>query len=139
MTAPVRNGGQENWSSRLTFLLASIGFAVGFGNIWRFPYMVGENGGSAFVLVYMLFAFGIGVPLVMAEWTIGRRGSGAASASGNIRDLARQSGASIAWGNVGGVAVLAGFMLMLFYTVCDRVDHGLSGACRKRRIREYNG
>ncbi|MGI9202626.1 MAG: sodium-dependent transporter [Woeseiaceae bacterium] len=117
MTAPVQDGGQENWSSRLTFLMASVGFAVGLGNIWRFPYVVGENGGSAFVLVYLLFAFGIGVPLVMAEWTIGRRGSGAASASGSVKDVARQSGASLAWGNVGGIAVLAVFMLMLFYTV----------------------
>jgi len=117
MTSPVQDGGRENWSSRLTFLMASIGFAVGLGNIWRFPYVVGENGGSAFVLVYLLFAFGIGVPLVMAEWTIGRRGSGATSASGSVRDVARQSGASLAWGNVGGIAVLAVFMLMLFYTV----------------------
>jgi len=117
MTAPAQGRTQENWSSRMTFLMASIGFAVGLGNIWRFPYVVGENGGSAFVLVYLLFAFGIGVPLVMAEWTIGRRGSGAASASGSVREVARQSGASIAWGNVGGLAVLAVFMLMLFYTV----------------------
>ncbi len=117
MTASVQAGGQENWSSRMTFLMASIGFAVGLGNIWRFPYVVGENGGSAFVLVYLLFAFGIGVPLVMAEWTIGRRGSGATSASGSVREVARQSGASRAWGNVGGLAVLAVFMLMLFYTV----------------------
>ena len=117
MTSPAQGRTQENWSSRMTFLMASIGFAVGLGNIWRFPYVVGENGGSAFVLVYLLFAFGIGVPLVMAEWTIGRRGSGAASASGSVREVARQSGASIAWGNVGGLAVLAVFMLMLFYTV----------------------
>ncbi len=117
MTSPARGGTQEKWSSQLTFLMASIGFAVGLGNIWRFPYVVGENGGSAFVLVYLLFAFGIGVPLVMAEWTIGRRGSGAASASGSIREVARQSGVSTAWGNVGGLAVLAVFMLMLFYTV----------------------
>ncbi len=117
MTSPAQGKTQENWSSRTTFLMASIGFAVGLGNIWRFPYVVGENGGSAFVLVYLVFAFGIGVPLVMAEWTIGRRGSGAASASGSVREVARQSGASIAWGNVGGLAVLAVFMLMLFYTV----------------------
>jgi len=117
MTSPVQDGGQENWSSRATFLMASIGFAVGLGNIWRFPYVVGENGGSAFILIYLLFAFGIGVPLVMAEWTIGRRGSGATSASGSVREVARQSGASKAWGNVGGIAVLAVFMLMLFYTV----------------------
>ena len=117
MTAPAQDNSRENWSSRFAFLMASIGFAVGLGNIWRFPYVVGENGGSAFVLVYLVFAFGIGVPLVMAEWTIGRRSSGAASASGSLRDVARQSGASLAWGNVGGIAVLAVFMLMLFYTV----------------------
>jgi NSS family neurotransmitter:Na+ symporter len=117
MAAPAQGNSQEHWSSRLTFLMASIGFAVGLGNIWRFPYVVGENGGSAFVLVYLVFAFGIGVPLVMAEWTIGRRGSGAASASGCIRAVARQSSSSLAWGNVGGIAVLAVFMLMLFYTV----------------------
>lgn len=116
MTAPVSGKAQENWSSRLTFLMASIGFAVGLGNIWRFPYVVGENGGSAFVLVYLAFALGIGVPLVIAEWTIGRRGSGAASASGSIRQVATESGASKAWGNVGGIAVIAVFMLMLFYT-----------------------
>ena len=116
MAAPTPGGTEENWSSRLTFLMASVGFAVGLGNIWRFPYVVGENGGSAFVLVYLLFAFGIGVPLVMAEWTIGRRGSGAASSSGSIRAVAEQSGASRSWGNVGGIAVLAVFMLMLFYT-----------------------
>lgn len=117
MNPSVQDVGTEHWSSRLTFLMASVGFAVGLGNIWRFPYVVGENGGSAFVLIYLLFAFGIGVPLVMAEWTIGRRGSAAASASGSVRDVARQSGASPAWGNVGGIAVLAVFMLMLFYTV----------------------
>jgi NSS family neurotransmitter:Na+ symporter len=116
MAAPAAGGTQENWSSRLTFLMASVGFAVGLGNIWRFPYVVGENGGSAFVLVYLLFAFGIGVPLVMAEWTIGRRGSGAASASGSVREVASESGVSRNWGNVGGIAVLAVFMLMLFYT-----------------------
>ena len=116
MTGPATSGNSENWSSRLTFLMASVGFAVGLGNIWRFPYVVGENGGSAFVLVYLLFAFGIGVPLVMAEWTIGRRGSNANSASGSVREVAEMSGVSTRWGNVGGIAVLAVFMLMLFYT-----------------------
>lgn len=116
MAAPASGRAQEQWSSRLTFLLASVGFAVGLGNIWRFPFVVGENGGSAFVLVYLVFALGIGVPLVMAEWAIGRRGSGAASASGSIREVATQSGVTTAWGNVGGIAVIAVFMLMLFYT-----------------------
>lgn len=116
MAAPTTGKVQENWSNRLTFLMASVGFAVGLGNIWRFPYIVGENGGSAFVVVYLAFAFGIGVPLVMAEWTIGRRGAGAASASGSFRDVAAQSSLSPAWGNVGGIAIIAVFMLMLIYT-----------------------
>jgi len=110
------SGTRETWTSRLSFLTASVGFAVGLGNIWRFPYIVGENGGSAFVLIYVAFAFGIGVPLVMAEWTIGRRSQGAVSASGSFRAVAGQSGASPHWGRVGGIGVLAVFMLMLFYT-----------------------
>jgi len=116
MAAPVSAGTPLVWSSRLTFLMASIGFAVGLGNIWRFPYIVGENGGSAFILIYLAFAALIGVPLVMAEWTIGRRANDAASASGSFRGVASQSGASTKWGNVGGIAVLAVFMLMLIYT-----------------------
>lgn len=120
----------ENWSSRLTFLMASVGFAVGLGNIWRFPYVAGENGGSAFVLIYLLFVFGIGVPLVMSEWAIGRRGRGTASASGSIASVAAQAGANKAWGNVGGIAVLAVFMLMLFYTTVAgwTMDYFLRGA-----------
>ena len=96
--------------------MATVGLAVGLGNIWRFPYVVGENGGSAFVLLYLLFAFTFGVPLVMAEWAIGRRGSGAKSASGSFRTVATQCGASPAWCHVGNIAVIAVFMLMLFYT-----------------------
>lgn len=116
MAAPASDNTPLIWSSRLTFLMASVGFAVGLGNIWRFPYVVGENGGSAFILIYLGFAVLIGVPLVMAEWTIGRRANEAASASGSFRGVARQSGASAHWGAVGGIAVLAVFMLMLIYT-----------------------
>ncbi len=96
--------------------MATVGLAVGLGNIWRFPYVVGENGGSAFVLLYLLFAFAFGVPLVMAEWAIGRSGVGANSASGSFRAVAAGCGASRAWGHVGNIAVIAVFMLMLFYT-----------------------
>ncbi len=117
MTAPAAAGASENWTSRLTFIMASVGFAVGLGNIWRFPYIVGENGGSAFIFVYLLFAFGIGVPLVMAEWAIGRRSSGEASASASIGRLASEAGVSPGWGRVGTMAVLAAFMLLLTYTV----------------------
>ena len=67
--------GASSWGSRSGFILASVGFAVGLGNIWRFPYVTGENGGSAFVLIYLLCAFGIGVPILMAEFLLGRRGA----------------------------------------------------------------
>ncbi len=59
--------GGAQWSSRFAFLMASVGFAVGLGNIWRFPYVTGENGGAAFVLVYLACAFGIGAPILIAE------------------------------------------------------------------------
>ncbi|MBT8084868.1 MAG: sodium-dependent transporter [Woeseia sp.] len=117
MTAPIADTAQENWTSRLSFIMASVGFAVGLGNIWRFPYIVGESGGSAFIFVYLFFAFAIGVPLVMSEWAIGRRGIGASSASGSIRRVARDSGISENWGKVGTMAVLAAFMLLITYSV----------------------
>ncbi len=62
---------QEQWSSRRGFLLAAIGFSVGLGNIWRFPYVAGENGGSAFVIIYLVCAFAIGMPLLVSELAIG--------------------------------------------------------------------
>ncbi|MEE8294847.1 MAG: sodium-dependent transporter, partial [Sphingomonadales bacterium] len=68
------SGGQEQWSSRMAFIFAAVGSAVGLGNIWRFPYMAGENGGAAFVLIYIAFVLFIGMPVLMAELTIGRRG-----------------------------------------------------------------
>jgi len=116
MTA-VAQGKIENWSSRLTFLMASIGFSVGLGNIWRFPYVVGENGGAAFVLVYLACALCIGVPLVMSEWAIGRRAKRAASAAGSFKEVALENGLSPRWSKVGGMAIVAVFMMMLTYTV----------------------
>ena len=145
MTAPkIAGEAPRHWSSRLTFLMASVGFAVGLGNIWRFPYVAGENGGSAFVLVYLLFAFGIGVPLVMSEWAIGRRGRTTDSASGSIADVAVQDGASAAWGGVGGIAVLAVFMLMLFYTTVagwtmDYFARGVAGGFDRITAAESRG
>jgi NSS family neurotransmitter:Na+ symporter len=63
---------RETFSSRLTLLATMIGVAVGLGNVWRFPYMVGRFGGAAFVLLYLVFALVIGLPALMAEWTLGR-------------------------------------------------------------------
>lgn len=105
----------EQWSSRLGFLLAAIGFAVGLGNIWRFPYITGVYGGSAFIFIYVACALGIGLPLLITELTIGRRGR--SSPSGSIRAVAAESGASPLWGNVGTLAVFCVFIILSYYTV----------------------
>ena len=63
-----------HWSSRFAFVLALSGSAVGLGNIWKFPYIAGVNGGGAFVLVYLVCVFAIGLPIMMSEILIGRRG-----------------------------------------------------------------
>ena len=70
------SAGNAVWSSRFAFIMASVGFAVGLGNIWRFPYVTGENGGSAFVAIYLLCTLSIGIPCLMAELMVGRRGGG---------------------------------------------------------------
>ena len=64
---------QRGFTSNLGAILAAAGGAVGLGNIWRFPYMLGQNGGGAFLLVYVFFVMLIGVPLMMTEFIIGRR------------------------------------------------------------------
>jgi len=64
---------REHWGSRFGFIMATAGFAVGLGNIWRFPYVVGENGGAAFLIVYLGFAILIGIPLLPAETSLGRK------------------------------------------------------------------
>jgi len=63
---------RETFSSRFGLLMTMIGVAVGLGNVWRFPYMAGEFGGAPFVLFYVLMAAFVGVPALMAEWTLGR-------------------------------------------------------------------
>jgi len=108
-------GSTEQWSSRWGFLLAAVGFAVGMGNIWRFPYLTGQNGGSAFLFIYLAFALGIGLPLLITELSIGRRGR--SSASGSIRAVALACGRSKAWGRVGGLGVFCAFIILSYYTV----------------------
>jgi NSS family neurotransmitter:Na+ symporter len=107
--------GGAHWSSRFTFLMASVGFAVGLGNIWRFPYVTGENGGAAFVLVYLACAFGIGVPILIAELLIGRRGQGSPPSA--MANLATANGRSRHWKVVGGMGLLAAYTIEIVYAV----------------------
>jgi NSS family neurotransmitter:Na+ symporter len=108
-------GSHENWSSRFAFLMASVGFAVGLGNIWRFPYVAGENGGSAFVLVYLACVFGIGVPILIAELFVGRRGKMSPPLS--MRNVAQAEGRHKGWQLVGHMGLLAAFTIEVVYAV----------------------
>ena len=111
MTANVH----EQWSSRMGFLMAAIGFAVGLGNIWRFPYITGENGGGVFIVVYLICVFCIGVPILMGEILIGRRGR--LSPVGAMRTVALAEGSSRNWQWVGGLNLAAAFLVEVVYCV----------------------
>ncbi|MCK2184990.1 sodium-dependent transporter [Halomonas getboli] len=104
-----------HWSSRLGFILAATGSAVGLGNIWKFPYMVGESGGAAFVLVYLLCIALIGLPILVTEWMIGRRGQN--NPANAMADLAKASGRTRAWMLVGILGILGAFLILSFYSV----------------------
>lgn len=103
------------WSSRLAFILAATGSAVGLGNIWRFPYTAGEYGGGAFVLVYLLCVAVIGIPIMTAEIMLGRRGR--QSPINTMRTLAAGARAHPSWQLLGWMGILAGFLILSFYSV----------------------
>jgi len=103
------------WSSKLAFVLAVTGSAVGLGNIWKFPYIAGQNGGGAFVLIYLLCIFGIGLPIMMSETMLGRRGRRNPVTAMAL--LGEEEGGSASWGLVGLSGVVAGFLILSFYSV----------------------
>lgn len=103
------------WLGRWGFLLAATGSAVGLGNIWKFPYITGEFGGGAFVLVYLACILTVGVPIMMAEIAVGRRGQG--SPVDAIRRMVKTSGKTSAWSLLGWMAMLCGFLILSFYVV----------------------
>ena len=105
----------EKWSSTGTFLLASIGAAVGLGNLWRFPFMVGENGGAAFVAVYICFILLLAVPIIAAELLIGRRGK--SSPVNTMRELARRENLSPKWQFVGWLSLAVPLLGLSFYSI----------------------
>ncbi|HFD86685.1 MAG TPA: sodium-dependent transporter [Gammaproteobacteria bacterium] len=103
------------WSGRLAFIFAATGSAVGLGNIWKFPYITGENGGGAFVLVYLICIATIGIPIMMAEILMGRRGR--QSPLNTMVKLAHEAGASPHWKYLGILGVFAGFLILSYYSV----------------------
>ena len=102
---------RANFGSKLGMILATAGGAVGLGNVWRFPYMVGENGGAAFILIYLGCVLLLGIPCMVSEFIIGRHG-----ASNTYRAYARVSGGK-AWKFVGLLGVLTGFLITGYYAV----------------------
>jgi NSS family neurotransmitter:Na+ symporter len=103
------------WSSRWTFILAATGAAVGLGNIWKFPYLTGQNGGSAFVLVYIVCVAALGIPLMMAEILLGRRGRSTPIRSMQV--LAEETNTTQWWQLVGWSGTLAGMLILSYYSV----------------------
>lgn len=101
---------RETWATRIGFILASIGSAVGLGNIWRFPFQTADNGGAAFLLVYLVAVVVIGLPAILAEFVIGRRSNINAIAAFDRLDRPK-------WKVVGGLGVLAGFWTLSYYSV----------------------
>lgn len=103
------------WTSRTVFILAATGSAVGLGNIWKFPYITGENGGGTFVLVYLLCIALIGVPIMMAEIMLGRRGK--QSPINTMIALAKDENRNPSWKWLGWMGVIAGFLILSYYSV----------------------
>ncbi|ELZ82452.1 sodium-dependent transporter [Haloferax elongans ATCC BAA-1513] len=102
---------RETWATRLGFILAAVGSAVGLGNIWRFPWQTAENGGSAFLVVYLGIVLLVGVPGLLGEFVIGRRAN--KSPVGALRELSGQR----SWGFIGMFSVITGISLLSFYSV----------------------
>ena len=102
---------REKFSSRLGFILISAGCAIGLGNVWRFPYIVGEYGGAAFVLIYLLFLLVLGLPIVVMEFAVGRASQKSAAKS---FDVLEPKGTRWHWNKV--IAIAGNYLLMMFYT-----------------------
>lgn len=103
------------WSSNLAFLAAAVGSAVGLGSIWKFPYIVGVNGGGAFVLVYLAFVAAVGIPLMIAELSLGRHGG--PSVVRTLAALVPHRRSARAWNAVGWLSAIAAFVILSFYSV----------------------
>ena len=132
----------EEWSSRWMFILAAAGSAIGLGNIWKFPYIVGQNGGGAFVLMYLCFIVAIGVPVMMSEVMVGRRGR--RNPVDSLVVLTSESNRSSLWQITGWMGIIAGLMVMFYYGVIagwsvDYVVLAATGAFSGRSPTEVQG
>ena len=104
---------RDSFGSRFGALVAMAGSAVGLGNLWRFPYLVGTNGGASFIIIYLFFVFVICLPLMFTEFVIGRRSQN--NVFGAFRTLTQ--GKKPFWGKIGAISVLCAFVILSFYCV----------------------
>jgi len=105
------NNEREQWATKMGFILAAVGSAVGLGNIWRFSYVTGESGGAAFLLIYVLCIFLVGLPVLLAEFSIGRRGQS------DVVDSFNKIAPGKPWVIAGVLGVLTSFLILSFYGV----------------------
>ena len=103
---------RESFKSRLGFILISAGCAIGIGNVWKFPYVTGQNGGGIFVLIYLFFLLTMGVPVMTMEFALGRA---AQKSVIKMYDEIEPKGSK--WHIHGYVALIGNYLLMMFYTV----------------------
>jgi len=115
MTLTTSSEQNKTWSSGFTFILAAVGAAVGLGNIWKFPFVVGVNGGGAFVLVYLAAVIFVAVPILIAELWLGRKGGHSPPIA--MRNVAAGAGRSKAWFIVGWIGMLVGYLIATYYSV----------------------
>ena len=103
---------RANFGSRLGVILATAGSAVGLGNVWRFPYMAGENGGAVFIMIYLLCVLMLGIPCMISEFIIGRHAQ-----ANTARAYSKASGGNKFWTAVGAMGVITGFLITSYYAV----------------------
>ncbi len=104
------NENNRNWTGKVGFVLASVGAAIGLGDIWKFPYMAGAEGGSAFLIPYIILSFSLAFGLLLAELTLGKVGRG------GIVTAYRRLGGNL-WGRIGYLGIAIGFVVLSFYSV----------------------
>ncbi len=102
---------RKSWKSHIGFIFAALGSAIGLGSIWRFPYVVGENGGAAFILIYLLFTFIIGYPVLISEIAIGKK------TQQNPSNAFKELGKTKFWQRSGKLTIITGFIISSFYSV----------------------
>ena len=133
---------RANFGSKLGVILASAGSAVGLGNIWRFPFETGNHGGAAFILIYLVCVLILGIPIMIAEFLIGRRSR--ANTAGAYQKLAPGTH----WRWVGRMGVLAGFLILGYYSVVagwtlefigEAATNSFAGKSAAEFIASFNG